>query len=116
MRGLGRDARRCRGVALVGAAALVLGLQPSGRPAMAAPDLPSFPGAGGFGAAAGGGRGGRVVIVTTLEPFGPGSLGEALAPEECGPRVVVFRVSGVVEVPGRHDLELTCGNLTVAGQ
>lgn len=93
---------------------VVLGVAP--RPAVAVPDLPAFPGAEGFGAAATGGRGGDVVIVDTLEPTGPGSLGEALAPEDCGPRVVVFRVSGVIEVPGTHDLELTCGDVTVAGQ
>ena len=28
----------------------------------------------------------------------------------------MFEVSGVIEVPGEHDLELTCGNLTIAGQ
>ena len=86
------------------------------RPASGAPDPPAFPGAEGFGAGATGGRGGDVVIVDTLEPFGPGSLGDALAPEDCRPRTVVFRVSGVIEVPGKHDLELTCGNLTIAGQ
>lgn len=85
--------------------------------APATPDpLPAFPGATGFGALASGGRGGAVYIVDTLEPFGPGSLGDALDPEVCRPRIVVFAVSGVIEVPGRHDLELTCGNVTIAGQ
>ena len=86
------------------------------RPTAAAPELAAFPGAEGFGAGATGGRGGRVVVVSTLDPFGPGSLGEALAPEDCGPRIIVFRVSGVIEVSGTHDLELTCGNVTIAGQ
>jgi pectate lyase len=95
---------------------LSLGLAQVPRPASAVPELPAFPGAEGFGAGATGGRGGSVVIVSTLEPFGPGSLGEALAPEDCRPRTVVFRVSGVVEVPGKHDLELLCGNVTIAGQ
>jgi pectate lyase len=85
-------------------------------PAQAEPPLPAFPGAEGFGAGATGGRGGSVVIVDTLEPFGPGSFGEALAPEDCSPRTIVFRVSGVIEVPGKHDLELQCGNVTIAGQ
>lgn len=77
----------------------------------------AFPGAEGFGAGATGGRGGDVMIVDTLEPFGPGSLGDALAPEDCRPRVVVLAVSGVIEVPGpSYDLELTCGDLTLAGQ
>ncbi len=66
----------------------------------AAPELVAFPGAEGFGAGATGGRGGDVMIVDTLEPFGPGSLGDAMSPEDCRPRTVVFAVSGVIEVPG----------------
>ncbi len=88
---------------------LVLGLAP---PAMAQPDIPAFPGAEGFGAIATGGRGGDVVIVDTLEPYGPGSFGEALDPEDCRPRIVVFAVSGVIE----GEFDLTCGNVTIAGQ
>ena len=96
-------------------AALAVGVP--AQPADAVPDLVAFPGAEGFGAAATGGRGGDVVIVDTLEPFGPGSLGEALAPEDCRPRIVVFAVSGVIEVPGpKHDMELRCGDVTIAGQ
>jgi pectate lyase len=98
------------------AAATVTAAATPAPPATAAPALVAFPGAEGFGAGATGGRGGDVVIVDTLEPFGPGSLGDALAPKDCKPRTVVFAVSGVIEVPGKHDLELTCGNLTVAGQ
>jgi len=93
-----------------------LALGPTVPTAVAAPKLPAFPGAEGFGAGATGGRGGDVVIVDTLEPMGPGSLGAALAPDECKPRTIVFRVSGVIKVPGKHDLELTCANVTVAGQ
>jgi len=84
--------------------------------ARAEPELPAFPGAEGFGAGATGGRGGDVYVVDTLEPFGEGSLGDGLAPEECGPRTIVFAVSGVIEVPDDHGLDLTCGDLTVAGQ
>lgn len=83
-----------------------------GTPAAAQDPLPAFPGAQGFGAVATGGRAGDVVIVDTLEPYGPGSLGAALDPEDCGPRIVVFRVSGVIE----GELDLTCGDLTIAGQ
>ncbi len=111
MRRAGQAARAVLAIALLGGLVVALPL-----PVAAAPEPPAFPGAVGFGAGATGGRGGEVVIVDTLEPFGPGSLGEALAPAECGPRIVVFRVSGVIEVPGDHDLELTCGDLTVAGQ
>jgi len=74
--------------------------------------LAAFPGAEGFGAAATGGRGGRVMIVDTLEPFGRGSLGAALDPEDCGPRIVVFGVSGVID----GEFDLTCGDVTIAGQ
>jgi len=101
---------------LAGLVTLGLGIGVVDPPASAAPELAAFPGAEGFGAGATGGRGGTVVIVTTLEPFGPGSLGDALAPEVCEPRTIVFAVSGVIVVPGRHDLELTCGNVTIAGQ
>ncbi len=104
---------------LAGVISLTLGAGRAEAPTSASsstPALPAIPGAEGFGAGATGGRGGSVVIVSTLEPFGPGSLGEALAPEVCEPRTVVFRVSGVIEVSGRHDLELTCGNVTIAGQ
>jgi pectate lyase len=97
---------------------ILVGLGPVAPRTAAAPALPAFPGAEGFGAGATGGRSGQVYIVTTLEPFGPGSLGDALAPpaESCTPRIIVFDVSGVIEVPGKHDLELTCGNVTIAGQ
>lgn len=74
------------------------------------PGLPAFPGAEGAGAVATGGRGGAVYKVTTLDPTGPGSLGEAVA--ATGPRTVVFAVSGVIE----GDIEIPNGDLTVAGQ
>ncbi len=74
--------------------------------------LPAFPGAEGFGARATGGRGGRVIAVTNLEDSGPGSLRAALA--EKGPRTVVFRVSGTIEL--KSNLSLKHGDLTVAGQ
>ncbi len=104
---------RHRRILLVAAVGVAIAPAPA---AQAAPELVAFPGAEGFGAGATGGRGGDVVFVDTLEPFGPGSLGDALDPEDCRPRIVVFRVGGVIEVPGKHDLELTCGDLTIAGQ
>ena len=85
----------------------------------AAVPVSAFPGAEGFGAMTTGGRGGKVVIVTTLDPYGAGSLGDALDPKTCEPRVIVFRVSGVIKgsnpIKG-HSFDLTCGNVTVAGQ
>jgi hypothetical protein len=56
--------------------------------------LPVFPGAEGWGCDTPGGRAGKVMIVTNLNPDGPGSLQEACAAE--GPRIVVFEVSGVI--------------------
>jgi hypothetical protein len=60
--------------------------------------IPSFPGAEGMGARTTGGRGGKVIYVTTLNPTGPGSLGEAFATK--GPRTVLFKVSGQITLPG----------------
>lgn len=72
----------------------------------------AFPGAEGFGAHARGGRGGRVIFVTNLHDCGPGSLRDAVNAE--GPRYVLFRVSGIIEL--RSSLEITSPCLTVAGQ
>ena len=58
--------------------------------------IPAFPGAEGFGAYARGGRGGRVIQVTNLKDEGPGSFRAAVEAE--GPRIVVFRVSGNIEL------------------
>ena len=70
----------------------------------------AFPGAEGFGAYTPGGRGGRVIEVTNLNADGPGSLRQAC--EAKGPRIVVFRVSGVIHgtVPIREPY------ITIAGQ
>jgi len=78
--------------------------------------LPAFPGAEGFGAVSVGGRGGRVIKVTNLNGDGPGSLQAACA--EKGPRIVVFDVSGVIQVKGKgkHGLQITDSNITIAGQ
>ena len=65
--------------------------------------IPAFPGAEGAGAFTKGGRGGRILGVTTLADYLPGrdavipgSLRSAI--EAKGPRIVVFRVSGNIDL------------------
>lgn len=75
----------------------------------------AFPGAEGFGTHTSGGRGGPVIVVTTLASDGPGSLRAAL--ETSGPRIVVFAVSGVIDLGGRGiDLLGEHSEVTVLGQ
>ena len=76
--------------------------------------LPAFPGAEGFGTSTTGGRGGRVIVVSTLNASGAGSLKEAL--QSTGPRIIVFRVSGVITLT--DNIEVTDANsyVTVLGQ
>ena len=76
------------------------------------PKVPAFPGAEGAGAITPGGRGGRVFEVTTLADGGPGSLREAFSAS--GPRIVVFRVSGLISLTNR--LLLNQPFITIAGQ
>ena len=84
----------------------------------AAAQVPAFPGAEGYGMWTVGGRGGDVYRVTTLEDYAegeasiPGSLREAIEAE--GPRTVVFRVAGTLEL--MRPLEIQNGHLTVAAQ
>jgi pectate lyase len=72
----------------------------------------AFPTAEGFGANAVGGRGGRVIEVTTLADSGAGRLRAAM--EASGPRIVVFRVSGTIEL--RNAIRVSTPCRTVAGQ
>lgn len=72
----------------------------------------AFPGAEGFGRNATGGRGGKVIYVTNLNDTGPGSFREAV--QTSGARIVMFRVSGNIELKSR--INITNGNLTIAGQ
>ena len=74
--------------------------------------LPSFPGAEGHGAKTRGGRGGKVIAVTNLNDAGPGSLRAAVEAE--GPRIVVFRVSGTIDLKSR--LVISNPFITIAGQ
>ncbi len=82
----------------------------------------AFPGAEGFGAASIGGRSGRVIEVTNLDDIDPatgqavpGSLRAAI--EASGPRIVVFRVSGTINVcESNKKLVIQNPYITIAGQ
>ncbi|MCC5806845.1 MAG: SUMF1/EgtB/PvdO family nonheme iron enzyme [Opitutales bacterium] len=74
--------------------------------------LPAFPGAWGGGMFAKGGRGGRTIAVTNLDDSGPGSFRAALEAE--GPRMVVFKVAGVIWLETAVEIEHPY--ITVAGQ
>lgn len=87
--------------------------------AVIASGLPNFPGAEGWGVETPGGRGGKVCVVTNLNARGPGSFYAALALKE--PRIIVFRVSGVIDMQpeGTADFYLNdslFSYVTVAGQ
>ncbi len=75
-------------------------------------NVPAFPGAEGFGATTAGGRGGRVLLVTSLADHGPGTLREAV--ETAGPRTIVFRVGGLIEL--QSALRVQEPFVTIAGQ
>jgi hypothetical protein len=78
----------------------------------ASDSLPSFPGAEGFGAATPGGRGGRVIVVDNLNDSGPGSLRAACLAK--GPRIIVFRASGIIDL--KTPVVVREPYLTLAGQ
>jgi pectate lyase len=78
----------------------------------AAPVIPAFPGAEGFGSTTPGGRGGKVLFVDNLNDSGPGSLRAACDAE--GPRIVIFRVSGLITLAS--PLTVRSPYLTIAGQ
>ena len=72
----------------------------------------AFPGAEGFGRFSQGGRAGEVIFVTNLNDSGPGSLRAAVEAE--GPRIVVFKVSGTINL--QSTLRILNPRITVAGQ
>lgn len=75
-------------------------------------DIPAFPNAEGFGAASKGGRGGKVLFVTNLDDSGPGSLRAACETE--GPRTVMFRTGGLIEL--KKAIRIRHPFITIAGQ
>ena len=77
----------------------------------AAGSLPAFPGAEGFGSTTTHGRGGKVIEVTNLDDSGSGSLRAAL--EATGPRIVVFRVGGLIALKSNLSVKPRC---MIAGQ
>lgn len=76
--------------------------------------LPTFPGAEGFGTTTPGGRGGVVMVVTNRNASGPGSFREAML--ATGPRIIVFRVSGVIDLGGDIVVDESNSHVTVLGQ
>lgn len=72
----------------------------------------AFPGAEGFGRHATGGRGGEVVFVTNLKDDGVGSLRKAV--RKHGPRIIIFTVSGNIEL--ESPLDINNPDITIAGQ
>jgi chitodextrinase len=107
--GLGKSVLRCFYVLVLVAG--VLGIAGVGWAAVNE-SLPAFPGAEGYGSTTVGGRGGQVIEVTNLNDSGPGSLRAAI--DASGPRVVVFRVGGTINL--FTSLEVRNPYVTIAGQ
>ena len=104
------SARRTGCAIALTAILLAAGAARAGVTPARAPRIPAFPGAEGFGAYTPGGRGGRIIEVTNLNSAGPGSLRAACQAK--GPRIVVFRVSGLINGP----IAVTQPFITIAGQ
>ena len=79
---------------------------------VSAADIPAFPGAEGFGCRTPGGRGGRIIWVDNLTDSGPGSLRAAC--QAAGPRMVLFRIAGMIEL--NSVIQIKEPYLTLSGQ
>ena len=91
---------------------LLSGLTACSLAAQSIEGLPAFPQAEGFGAYAKGGRGGKVIYVENTNDDGPGSLRAAVLDPD--PRIVLFRVSGTIEL--QSELRIRSPYITIAGQ
>jgi autotransporter-associated beta strand protein len=80
--------------------------------------IPTFPGAEGFGSISTGGRGGDVYTVTNLNASGAGSFADAIATAPTEGRTIVFAVSGHIRLPSGSGGGMTIAKnkITVAGQ
>ncbi|MDH7913950.1 T9SS type A sorting domain-containing protein [Winogradskyella sp. SYSU M77433] len=74
----------------------------------------AFPSAYGAGAYTTGGRDGIIVHVTNLNNNGPGSFREALSMTV--PRIIVFDVSGIINLTSLLYIDNDNSNVTIAGQ
>jgi len=79
------------------------------KPIQVVEEALAFPGAEGFGKDATGGRGGKVIYVDNLNDAGPGSFRAAV--ETAGPRYILFKVSGNIELKSRLDIRF--GDVTI---
>lgn len=81
-------------------------------PPISLAQIPVIPDAAGYGMNTAAGRGGNIIRVTNLNDSGPGSL--RACTNATGPRVCIFEVSGAIRL--QDNIEITNGNLTIAGQ
>lgn len=89
------------------------GSEPPNIPTITLSERNAFPSAVGFGQNATGGRGGRIIEVTNLNASGAGSFANAV--NQTGPRIVIFRVGGTIDMGGSI-IFLDNPDITIAGE